>query len=102
MKMTGRKSEFLSTENRENRFEDYPKVSEYITVVKIIQVILKTFEHLVHGIRITVVDSSIRCNSRTHKIYVTVVICLAVYLIDKILAFGTWSDKRHITFEDIP
>ena len=71
-------------------------------MLQIEQVITKTAEHLLHRIRIAIVERSIRSHPRTNLIKKPITRILFHNPIDVEFAFGTRTDKSHIANEYIP
>lgn len=71
-------------------------------MLKVIQVIVKTTKHLLHSVRIAIIESGIACYARTNLIQERIAWIMLHNLIYEELTLWAVSYKRHITTEHIP
>ena len=78
------------------------KIHEQGHVFYIEEVIFKTLDHFINIHSIAIFYLSPGSDPRFHFMQVNVVGGSLYDLVNKILSFGPWSDKRHLTFQYIP
>ena len=71
-------------------------------MLQIVQVVLQSDQHLLHRVRITVIERGITCHTRTNLIEHIITGILLFYQFDVIGTFRTWSYKCHVADKHIP
>ena len=71
-------------------------------VSKVVKVILQAAQHLLHCVRVSVVQSRVTRHSRTDLIEIDISGVVLENLVNIEFTLGTGTDKGHITAEDIP
>ena len=61
--------------------------------LEIVEIHLQSFEHLLHGVCVAVVERSIRGDSRTYLIEILIAAVMFHNLVDIEFPFRTWSDE---------
>lgn len=69
---------------------------------QVIQVEIQSFQHLLHGICVTIVQGRIRGDTRTDLVKIGVPGIPLHDLVDVELSFRSWSDEGHVPFDHIP
>lgn len=90
-------SEHYAYESHEENFSVKPPTA----VFKVVKVEFEAFEHLFHCIRVSVIESGIRCNARTNLVKVLITRVVLNDLLDIVFALGPRAHKNHIAYKHI-
>ena len=94
--------DFLSAEQGKDGVQYNLEIKHQRAVSQIVDVHPQSLEHLVHGIRISVVQSCLGCQSRLHLIDKQVVGVLLHDQVDVVFPFRPWTYKAHVALQNIP
>ena len=95
-------SEFLAAYDACRRAHYNAEVEPKRPAFQIAYVHAQSLEHLLHRVRVAVVQGGFRCQSRLHLVNKLVTGVFLHYFVYKILAFRPRPDKRHVAPQHVP
>ena len=95
-------SEFLTKYNRKGCKEDNLNVRKERIVIQILEIKTQALQHLLNGISVPILKSSVREEPWADRIETNVVRVALHNLINEELALGTRPDERHLPLDYIP
>ena len=94
--------ELLSEDDVAESLQQYLGIKPPRPMLQIVKVEFQASQHLLHRIRIAIIEGGIGCNSRPDLIEILVSRIMFHDLVDIELPLRSWSDESHIPFEHIP
>lgn len=71
-------------------------------MLKVIEVVLQSLQHLLHRVGVAVVESGITCHAWAHLVELFVAVVVLHDPVNEILSLRTIADERHVADQNIP